>query len=151
MNIVPPPPAQTPCAKGKSGQKGQVVPSQAPGIGADVIAPKAKLVPKPPATAPPPAMRSGGIGPVANMERGTLPDWATFENNVANWWELLDAWQVDEAARQDLFHLAQTNKPATNDIVWKLIKARCDRRRLGNPSGWVHNNVKRAEHGQWPY
>ena len=58
-----------------------------------------------------------------------IPDWATFQPSVEVWWELLDEYGVDTAARQGLFALAQTNFEAANDVIARLIKKKNDGRK----------------------
>ena len=108
-----------------------------------------------PLTAPPDHVLSWfGRTPAADTYR--LPDWATFEFSVEAWMSLLDAWQMDITAKQDLFNLAQINKSLANEVVFKLIKKGADvkggwgkgSKGLDNPSGWLHIACKNAREGK---
>ena len=80
-----------------------------------------------------------------------IPAWATFQPTVECWWELLDEYNVDDAARHLLFALAQTNFEAANDVIHKLLKKKNDGITINNPSALIFTNVMnhRSQADSW--
>ena len=79
--------------------------------------------------------------------QGNLPAWASFQPEISNWWQLLDEYQIDEAARQALFCLAQLSDQGyyhANSVIAKLIKKKADGIEISNPSGFVVSCVRNA-------
>ena len=134
---------------------------------------KATLQPRPPSVPPPsvsvvpppppPAPRRNGrsmpsshsadmadeVKSPADEPEHARPEWATFDNDVKVWWELLDFFEVDEPARQSLFALAQYGEEGyyhANTLVSKMIKKRGDGRGFDNSSGFIHSSVLNARH-----
>ena len=69
---------------------------------------------------------------------------------AATWRKELIGWGVDRDACMRLFNLSQRDEQsyrAAVDIIGVLIKKRCDREMIHNPSGFVHNCVLRARFG----
>jgi hypothetical protein len=78
-----------------------------------------------------------------------LPDWASFEPNVENWWQLFDKLNVDESARMSLFVLAQHSEQGfkeANQITLKLIKKVNESTHISNASAFVFSSVINAYH-----
>jgi hypothetical protein len=86
-----------------------------------------------------------------------MPVWATTVFSVQQWKEILDQHGVDESAQHELFLLAQFNAEGAchaNQCIAVLIKKVSDsfswwnggQTGLGNPSAFVHANVRKARH-----
>ena len=90
-------------------------------------------------------------GTGSSSSRSEIPAWATFQPTVECWWELLDEYNVDDAARQLLFALAQTNFEAANDVIHKLLKKKNDGVTINNPSALIFTNVMnhRSQADSW--
>lgn len=124
---------------------------------------KAKMKPRQPPTPPPahkrcPDMPPPPPQPVRKRAReehidsdsdDKLPDWASFEPNVENWWQLFDKLNVDESARMSLFVLAQHSEQGfkeANQITLKLIKKVNESTHISNASAFVFSSVINAYH-----
>lgn len=68
------------------------------------------------------------------------PDWATFENDVTSYWELLDEFGVDETARNALFHLAKLGEEGHRLAMAVIGKLQNNKNtgKIRNPSEFVH-------------
>ena len=87
-----------------------------------------------------------GDGPIRSRKR--FP-WQSFEPRIELWEETLEAWGVDDRARQSLYLLAQHSREGyelANDIVSKLVKKIADRMWAHNPSGFAQTAARNARH-----
>lgn len=108
--------------------------------------PAAPQVETPAATEQDSPVDISGTGRIVTRKRFR---WQSFEPRVELWEETLEAWGIDDRARQALYLLAQHSREGyelANDIVSKLVKKIADRMWAHNPSGFVQTATRNARH-----
>ncbi len=144
----------------KAPQQAERVPPPAPPPPVHPKGSVAKLVPTPPPMPPPARIlkqsqssakgdTKGGQHDEELRDTGKgLPDWASFEPNVEQWWELLDEYRVDHPARMMLFGLAQQSSIGFHEamtIIMSIIRKKNDNKPMYNASGYVYSSCLTAQ------
>ena len=106
--------------------------------------------PHPPAF-PPPSWKRAKVEHISDDEgdeslqqpsetASEIPDWANFDAGPESNWQLLDEFEVDEAARKALFHLGQLSAEGKREAMMLIGKLQNDKHqmRIRNPSVFVH-------------
>ena len=70
----------------------------------------------------------------------TVPAWATFDNNVESYWELLEEMEVDMTGRESLYHLGKLGEQGHYEAMLLIRKLEASKwkNNIQNPSKFIH-------------